>query len=77
MDHPFSISEEQLEEQLQAELDAPGDIALAAGMTEVTVCIVWQPELIHRAEESSVKGVSSVGFEADVLVFPEICIFVN
>ena len=42
MDHPL-VSGEQLEEQLQPQLDASGDVALAAGVAEVGVATIRLP----------------------------------
>ena len=65
------------EEQLQAQLDAPGNVALAAGVPEVCVCSIRLPGLIHRAEEHAIECVPHVGFEAHVLVFSEEGVFVD
>jgi hypothetical protein len=71
-DHPFLHSpEERLEEHLQPELDAPGDVALTTSVPEVTVPVIWDPELIHRAEEDTVQRVPCIRFEPNVLALPE------
>src|SRR5512142_2940936 len=43
LDHPFRAFVGISEEQLQAELDAAWDIALAAGVPEVGVCSIRLP----------------------------------
>ena len=67
----------QIEEQLQAQLDTPGNVALAACMAEVAVRTIRLPGLIYRAEEHAVECVPHVGFEAHVLVFSEEGVFVD
>ena len=67
----------QLEEHLQPELDSPRDVALATCMPEVTVPVVGNPELIHRAEEHTVEGVPRIGFKSDIFVLAEEGILVD
>ena len=74
---PCSSVERNSEEQLQTELDTPGDVALAAGVTEVGIAIVRNPELINRAKERSVEGVPRIGFKSNVFVFTKVRIFIN
>jgi hypothetical protein len=49
-----------LEEHLQAELNSSWDVALAAGLPEVPVPIVRNPELINWAPELSVENVAAL-----------------
>ena len=68
------VSGEQLEEQLQAELDAPGDVALAARIAE---CRAVRPSLPDRTKEHAVEDVARVGLETNVLAFAEECILLD
>ena len=60
------------EEELQAELDASWDVALAARVAEVRVAIVRLPACIRRTEVHAIKDVAHVRFESDVLPLTEI-----
>ncbi len=71
------VSGGALEEQLQPELDAPRDVALAAGLPEVAVPVVGNPVLIHWAEEDTVESVTRIGFEPYVLGLGEVGVFVD
>ena len=71
------LSGGQLEEHLQTELDSPRDVALATGVSEVTVPVIRNPELIHRTEEDTVERVPRIGFEPDILVLAEEGVFVD
>ena len=64
---------EQSEEQLQAELNASGDIALAASIAKSAS----SPSLSNWAEERAIKNITSIGFKADILSFPEVGIFLD
>ena len=49
-----------LEEHLQAELNSSWDVALAVGLSEVTVAVVRNPELVNRAPELAVEDVPAL-----------------
>src|SRR5712675_1425294 len=68
---------ESLEEDLLAQLEPPRNIALAARMPKVFVPIIRLPERIHRAEESTVEDVASIGLEPHVPPFAEVGVLVN
>jgi hypothetical protein len=66
-----------LEKDLQAQLDPSRNIALAAGMTKISISVIRQPELIHRAEESAVEDVASIGLEPNVPALAEVGVLVK
>src|SRR5712671_3544817 len=68
---------ESLEEDLQAQLEPPRDVALAAGMPKVLVSIIRLPERVYRAEESTVEDVSSIGLEPHVPALTEVGVLID
>src|SRR5260370_23844408 len=46
-------------------------------MSKVAVSIIRQPERIHRAEESTVEDVPSIGLESNIPAFAEVGVLVN
>jgi len=67
----------RLEEDLQAKLESSRNIALAAGMPKVLVSVIRLPERIHRAEESTVEDVASIGLESHVTAFAEVGVLID
>lgn len=70
---PFLVSGGNSEEELQSELDATGDVALATGIPKPA----RSPNLSNRAEEGSIEDIASVGLKANVLSFAEVGIFLD
>src|SRR6267378_96667 len=68
---------ESLEEDLQAQLEPPRDVALAAGMPKVLVSIIRLPERVYRAEESAVEYVASIGLESHVPSLAEVGVLID
>ena len=62
---------------MQAQLDTPGDVALAARLAKVAVAPIRLPGLIDRAEEDAVQSVARIGFEAEVFVLSQVGIFIE
>src|SRR5882762_3968355 len=72
---------ESLEEDLQAQLEPPRDIALAAGMPKVgvpwrSIRFSWQPVGVHGTEESTVEDVASIGLEPHVTPLAEVGVLI-
>src|SRR6266403_3305256 len=73
---------ETLEKDLQAQLEPPRDVALAARMPKVgvpwrSIRFSWQPVGVHGTEESTVEDIASIGLEPNISALSEVGVLVN
>src|SRR5207245_2629823 len=66
---------DRLEKDLQCNLHSPRDIALAACSPKVSVAVIGQPELIHRAEVNTVEDIACIGLDPNVSALAKVRVF--